>query len=114
LELICPFNQAKNRSNTLPGQNPAKGRIEVCLDNLSSFKFCQTLGHESASKYLLNHGPKVEKRDQHNQVLSSQRRKEIPFTRVMIKPAATSSLGFATCPLAELMSNLVVLRYFVT
>jgi len=111
LELICPF---KNQNNALPGQNPAKGKIEVCLDNLLSSKFCPILGHESASKYLSNHGSKVEKNDQHNQALSSQRRREIPFTQVKLKPAATLTLGFATCPLAELMSNLVVLRCFVT
>jgi len=114
LELICPFNQAKNRSNTLPGQNPSKGRFEVCFDNLFSSNFCQTLGYESASKYLSNQGPKVEKRDWHNQALSSQRRRETPFTRVKIKPAATAFLGFATCPLAELESNMVVLGCFVT
>ena len=68
-----------------PGQNPVKGRKRVCLDELLNSIFYEILGHENTSKYLSNHGPKVGKRDQHNQALSSQRRREIPFTRVKTK-----------------------------
>jgi len=39
---------------------------------------------------------------------------KLPFTRITPQPAATSSLEIATCPLADLMSILAVLRYFVT
>jgi len=79
LEFVCPLKQSKNRRYLFPGQNPAKVRLRLCLDALLNSIFCETLGHENTSKYLSNHGPKVERRDQHNQVLSNQRRRKTPF-----------------------------------
>ena len=81
-----------------PGQNPAKGRKRVCLDDLLNSIFYETLGHENTSKYLSNYGPKVGKRDQHNQALSSQRRREIPFTRVKTKTSCHLISWFYNLP----------------
>jgi len=98
----------------ISAENPAKGRIEVCLDNLLSSNFCQILGHEKASKYLSSHGPKLEIKDRHNQALSSQRREGILLPNLKELAGCHLYFDLQLAPLAELVSNLVVLEYFVT
>jgi len=91
-----------------PGQNPAKGRLRVFLEDLLSSIFCETLGHENTPNYLLIHGPKVEKRDRHNQVLSSTSLGGILLPGYWYLPASTSWIDLQLAQLADLMSNLDV------
>jgi len=77
--------------------------MKVYLANQFDFNFCGTLGHENTSKYLLNYAPKVEIRDQLILLLSSQRREEIPFTRVKRTTDCHLVFGDITCATCIIM-----------
>ena len=68
-----------NMKSCRTGFNLVHGKKWVCLDNLLISNFCETLGYKITSKYLSNHSPKIEIRDQLVLFLSSQKNRENPF-----------------------------------
>jgi len=113
LEVICP-DQSRNRKHILPGQNPAKTRLRVCLDDLLNSIFCETLGMKINLNVYQIMALKLREGTSTTKYYPAKEGGRLPLTRIKPQEAATSSFGFATCPLADLVSNLVVLRCFVT
>ena len=83
LEVIWSVIHCKNRSSLFAGWNPAWSECKDLLDDLLNSIFCETLGHENTSNYLSNHAPKVGRKHPLVLLLTGQRRKKIPFNRLM-------------------------------
>jgi len=88
--------------------------LRVCLEGLLSSIFCETLGYENKPKYLSIHSLKVEKKDRHNQVLSSTSLGGILLPGIGSSWLPPHILALQLAQLTELVSNLIIQECFVT
>ena len=94
------------------GHNPAQSEISIRLVDLFNSNFCQTLGHENASKYLSNHGPKVGIKDQLVLLLSSPSTRGILLPGLKEQPAVHLVFATPLTPLADSRPQAAVLWVF--